>query len=552
MGLSLYQKKRNFQKTPEPKGKEKKRKGPLRFLVHKHSASHEHYDLRLEMDGVYKSWAVPKEPSLNPSLQRLAVFVEDHPIEYGEFEGIIPPGNYGAGTVMIWDEGTYEERIHNGKDSEKHLLDGLKKGKMTFILHGKKLRGEFALVRMKGSRNWLLIKKRDNYSVTGVTPLPEISVRTGRTMAEIAQKEDKVWKRETVQKKVAVPHRIRPMAPLHLAKLPDGEYLFDPFHGGLRLIAEKEKGTVKLYSKNFLSVEKDHKTVTLALKKIKEDFVFDGEVKDGKYHIFDVLYLGGKDFRNLPLEERKKALKAVSLTGVLVKEPGRTDPNFKTQDKWIAKSRESLYRSGPSRFWILMSKQLEIHPSQEKPQLTHPDKVFWPEEGITKKDLWDYYESISDYILPYLVDRPESMHRQPDGIQNEGFFHKDITSFIPRRIKTLRVSSGSSGKTIHYLLCNDKFSLLYMVNLGCIELNPWFSRKDSLESPDFSVVDLDPDTNSFDEVIELAKEVEKILKKRKIESFVKTSGASGLHIVIPLKEGLFEETQRTFALSRGG
>jgi bifunctional non-homologous end joining protein LigD len=169
MSLSVYKKKRRFDKTPEPKGKEKSSRGLLRFVIQKHDASHLHYDFRLEMDGVLKSWAVPKGPSLNPADKRLAMMVEDHPFEYRNFEGIIPEGNYGGGTVIVWDEGTYEPLESKGlnrKEQEKLLLKQLHEGNLKFILHGKKLNGEFALFLMKGrgERSWILMKKKDEFS----------------------------------------------------------------------------------------------------------------------------------------------------------------------------------------------------------------------------------------------------------------------------------------------------------------------------------------------------------------------------------------------------
>ena len=165
MSLSLYNKKRHFDKTAEPVGKEKSSKGLLRFVVQKHDASHLHYDFRLEMAGVLKSWAVPKGPSLNPADKRLAMMVEDHPFDYRDFEGIIPAGNYGGGTVIVWDEGTYEPLEEKGlsrKDQEKLLLKGLYSGNLKFILHGTKLKGEYALFQMKGrgERSWILVKKK--------------------------------------------------------------------------------------------------------------------------------------------------------------------------------------------------------------------------------------------------------------------------------------------------------------------------------------------------------------------------------------------------------
>jgi bifunctional non-homologous end joining protein LigD len=190
MALSLYKKKRSFKDTPEPSGG--KASGPaLRFVVQKHAASRLHYDFRLEMDGVLKSWAVPKGPSLNPADKRLAMMVEDHPYDYRSFEGIIPEGNYGAGTVIVWDEGTYEA-LEPGtkKEQEKILLKQLKAGSLKFSLHGSKLKGEFALVRLKNDEkgnSWLLIKHRDKYAKeTDVTKKTK-SVISKKTLEQVAK-----------------------------------------------------------------------------------------------------------------------------------------------------------------------------------------------------------------------------------------------------------------------------------------------------------------------------------------------------------------------------
>lgn len=200
MSLSLYKKKRSFTKTPEPSGKKKSSSAEgLHFVVQKHDASRLHYDFRLEMEGVLKSWAVPKGPSLNPEEKRLAMMVEDHPFDYRSFEGIIPEGNYGAGTVIVWDEGTYEplEPVESKiREQEQELLKQLKQGNLKFKLNGKKLRGEFALVHIKsGEKNaWLLIKKKDKYaSDTDVTKKIK-SVQSGKSIEQIAiSKNSRQW-----------------------------------------------------------------------------------------------------------------------------------------------------------------------------------------------------------------------------------------------------------------------------------------------------------------------------------------------------------------------
>jgi bifunctional non-homologous end joining protein LigD len=193
MSLTLYKKKRSFHETPEPAGKKKSTpKGGLKFVVQKHDASQLHYDFRLEMEGVLKSWAIPKGPSMNPQDKRLAMMVEDHPYDYRTFEGTIPEGNYGAGTVMVWDEGSYEALDHEEepvKNQEKTLLEELEKGDLKFVLHGQKLKGAFALVRMKGrgENTWLLIKKNDKEASAADITKKDRSVKTKRTLNQIAE-----------------------------------------------------------------------------------------------------------------------------------------------------------------------------------------------------------------------------------------------------------------------------------------------------------------------------------------------------------------------------
>ncbi len=194
MSLSLYKKKRHFDETPEPEGKEKSSKGTLKFVIQKHDASHLHYDFRLEMEGVLKSWAVPKGPSLNPADKRLAMMVEDHPYDYKNFEGVIPEGNYGGGTVIVWDEGTYEPLDAEGlsrKEQEKLLLKQLYSGSLKFIMHGEKLKGEFALFKLKGNergeKSWILMKKNDEYATEEDIKLQNRSVKSGKTLAQVAE-----------------------------------------------------------------------------------------------------------------------------------------------------------------------------------------------------------------------------------------------------------------------------------------------------------------------------------------------------------------------------
>jgi bifunctional non-homologous end joining protein LigD len=190
MGLKEYNKKRDFRKTSEPKGNMKSGKNLLHFVVQKHAARNLHYDFRLELDGVLKSWAVPKGPSLDPKIKRLAMHVEDHPYDYRTFEGTIPDGEYGAGEVIVWDEGTYHAiGTDDKKESEKILREGYEKGDFKFYLEGQKLKGEFVLVKMKnrGEKQWLLIKHKDKYVSTEDILQDERSVISDRTLEDVAK-----------------------------------------------------------------------------------------------------------------------------------------------------------------------------------------------------------------------------------------------------------------------------------------------------------------------------------------------------------------------------
>ena len=199
--LAEYKKKRKFDKTPEPGPKKKRTRSGRLFVIQKHRATQLHYDFRLEAEGVLKSWAVPKGPSLDPKVKRLAMQVEDHPVDYAKFEGVIPEGEYGGGTVMVWDYGTYEMQ------DQKDISEALSKGELKFSLNGKKLQGAWVLVRTRG-RQWLLIKHRDYYTTDEeVTELAPASILTRRTLAEIAEDEGGNVKKAATGDPKVIPRR---------------------------------------------------------------------------------------------------------------------------------------------------------------------------------------------------------------------------------------------------------------------------------------------------------------------------------------------------------
>ncbi len=351
--LKEYGAKRKFVETPEP------RPGPgppgdqLVFVVHKHAATRLHYDLRLEMEGVLKSWAVPRGPTLDPVVKRLAVRVEDHPLDYQDFEGIIPEGNYGAGSVIIWDRGTYRHPdAGDRKESEALLLEGLKKGNLKFILAGEKLKGEFALVKTaQDAKSWLLLKKKDSWATTGDILADKSSVASQKTLEELASTTPgkacreknlgQIRRREAMEgydlgeaPAAAMPYRVKPMLAT-LAKEPfdHPDWVFEVKWDGYRAIAEIKDSKVALYSRNLLSLKQKFAPIAESLQTLPFEAVLDGEIvvvneqgqadfqllqnyqKSGKgfliYYVFDLLYFNGCDLTNLPLLKRKELLKKI-------------------------------------------------------------------------------------------------------------------------------------------------------------------------------------------------------------------------------------------------
>jgi bifunctional non-homologous end joining protein LigD len=407
--LEQYRGKRRFQETPEPKGAKGKSRSGRSFVVQMHKARRLHYDFRLELDGVLKSWAVPKGPCLDPYEKRLAVHVEDHPIEYGDFEGVIPPGQYGAGTVVLWDRGIWTPV------EDPH--EGYRQGKLKFRLDGEKLQGGWTLVRMRGREgekadNWLLIKERDEsarslaeYDI--LDDRPE-SVASGKTSGQIAAAPERAWsksgetkvKRKSPKKKAsrrgtikgarkaALPEKLKPQMCNLAGAAPEGErWLHEIKLDGYRLLLRVEKGKARLITRNQLDWTHRFPELAAAAADLPvREALLDGEVvallaggvssfqalqealssgETGKlvYYAFDVLHLDGYDLTQLPLEERKKHL------ADLLKEPHDariqyldhiegSGPEFFRQscqmglEGIISKVRDRPYRGERSKDWL--------------------------------------------------------------------------------------------------------------------------------------------------------------------------------------------------------
>src|SRR6476659_7928283 len=302
--LAEYRRKRDFSRTREPSGERTAspaKAGRLRFVIQKHAASHLHFDLRLELDGVMKSWAVPKGPSTDPSVKRLSMQVEDHPIDYNTFEGTIPKGEYGGGTVMLWDRGTYAPDESSG-DDEPDVREMYRRGNLKITFFGERMRGSYALVRMKYSRDgqssampqWLLIKHRDDFASTDDIIADNMtSVDTGRTMEEIASGKSKVWHSNRGSSKTkATPMKAKPAAepvpdlePMYASigtEIPGEGWTFEPKYDGIRVLAFATPGDVRLITRNGKDKSQQFPEIAEALKSIstkkKKSFVVDGEI----------------------------------------------------------------------------------------------------------------------------------------------------------------------------------------------------------------------------------------------------------------------------------
>lgn len=446
MSLSEYHRKRRFDRTPEPTGAERASAGRC-FVVQKHAARNLHYDFRLELDGVLKSWAVPKGPCLDPSVKRLAMQVEDHPVEYGSFEGVIPAGEYGGGTVMLWDRGVWEPI---GDADEGYRL-----GKLKFTLHGEKLRGGWMLIRTHGQarpgredRQWLLFKERDDEArpLSAGDILEEMprSVSTGRTLPEIAADRDWVWGEapKAARKRKASASGSEPATGRRVAA-----------HGNIAAIAS--------------TMERASPPAT-ALRK-------------------------GKAMTKPTKAEKAPKVASPSVNG-----------EYDTAQQHFAGVR-----------------------------LTNPAKVLYPEEGITKLELAQYYRSVADWMLPHVVNRPLVLVRCPDGRHQDSFYQKHAGAGWPPALRQVPIREKS--KTERYVLVEDVAGLISLAQIGALEVHAWGSRIDNLERPDRLIFDLDPDPGvAWDFVVRTAREVRVFLQELGLESFVKTTGGKGLHVILPI------------------
>ncbi|HEY4953466.1 MAG TPA: DNA ligase D [Gemmatimonadaceae bacterium] len=735
--LSSYRAKRDPDRSPEPVGTVSPVPGNL-FVVHKHAARQLHFDLRLEMDGVLRSWAVPKGPSYDMADKRLAVKVEDHPLEYGDFEGIIPAGNYGAGGVIVWDRGEWVPL--------EDWRTGLEKGKLLFELKGYKLHGKWTLVKIKKSeKDWLLIKERDAYVKQPGDVFPEESVLSGLTVEEVKAGEAPGSQlRKAIEASGAPRTRVDPKTvdamnaePADDAFTRDG-WIFELKLDGYRLIASKSHGEALLLTRNGNDYTGVFPEIARAVKALPVDeCIIDGEVvvSDPKglpsfallqrrgrlssaidikraavelpatFFAFDLLAFEDFDLRPLPLLKRKEFLaEVVPKIGPLraLDHVEREGDAFLAQvaemglEGVIAKKADAPYHGGRSSQWLKIKREktgdfvivgftepkrsrahigalqladmvdgtlvyagragtgfndalltelkamldpivrrdapcagpcvapgTEPLPSESIPEtstttwvdpvyvcevrfrewtpdgllrhpafmrlrndknphecerqgwhsvaepaaspvvaadppppppkpavqktvnFSNPKKVYWPADGYTKGDMIEYYRAVAPWLLPYLRNRPVVLTRFPDGIDGKSFYQKDAPEFAPEWMRTVSIWSNDTQRDIRYFVCDDVESILYIANSGSIPLHIWNSRVGSLELPDWCVIDLDPKEAPFSDVIRTALVLRRICEAAGLPSYVKTTGKTGLHILLPLGRQFTYELSRT-------
>ena len=750
---SEYTRKRNFAITSEPaeskrKGKGKSQPGALGFVIQKHDARNLHYDFRLELDGTLKSWAVPKGPSLDPTQKRLAVHVEDHPLDYAGFEGSIPQGQYGGGDVIVWDRGVWQPH----GDPQKTYAEG----KLKFTLVGEKLSGDWALVRtrLKGSgskEQWLLIKEKDDiarpaaeYDITQEQPQSVISgahvgeerstpkksaasAANGKAKASTSKsKAPKPAAKPTRRKaKSAFPDTLSPQLATLVEAPPAGDWLYEIKFDGYRMLTRIEGDDVRLFTRNGHDWTERLPELVKVLKGMKlRDSWFDGEVvvldeqglpdfqglqnafdagnsKDILYYLFDMPFLSAEDLREVPLEQRRDALKhvvdaqksrllrysdafqaghqdivasaaAMGLEGVIGKRAGSAyvskrnadwiklkcrlrqefvvvgytapqgsrsafgalllavnagedglvyagrvgtgftevsleqlhkqlkklqrkdsplakklsasqargvqwvEPKLVCETEFAQWTREGIVRQAafvglrndkPAKDVVREDAQPAKVASQTPtktaaPQarkkaaqgkvdvagtgVSHPDRIIDSKTGTSKIELAQFYESIADWILPYLNKRPVALLRCPEGIDGEQFFQKHAEHLAIPHIRQLDRALDPGHAALMEI--DSLPALIGAAQMGAIELHTWGATRDRIETPDHFVLDLDPDPAlPWRSMIEATQMVLAVLEELGLEAFLKTSGGKGMHIIVPLARQADWDTVKAFA-----
>jgi bifunctional non-homologous end joining protein LigD len=524
--LEEYRRKRDPRRTPEPVPETDPDPGAgpgTRFVIQEHHARALHWDVRLERDGVLASWAVPRGLPAEPGTLRLAVRTEDHPIEYLEFSGEIPRGEYGGGTMTVWDAGTYDTDKWTDRE-------------VAVVLHGRRARGRYVFVRTDSARRdgWLLRRSDPGRSDPGRPggPAPQ-----GHT---------------------PLPRDARPVQPIP-GSLPRAEdrWLQVGF-GGTRVVVRVDGGRVRLTDAAGAPVEADLRALGAALG--VTPVLLDAELAGGNLWIGDVLHLDGADTRALPFRERRALLERLPLAG-----PGfRLAPVFpgggpevlaaaaqQGLPGVVAKRADSAY----GQDWVEVATEPPPAPRSRPPtqvaraRLTNPDKVLYPRTGTTKADVAAYYRAVADAMLPHLRDRPVTTVRWPDGVDRPSFFEKDVSRHAPPWIRTVKIDTPGSGRgSAHarFPLVDDVEGLVWAANLAALELHvpQWrVGPRGGRQRPDLLVFDLDPgEGTTVVDCARVAVRIAELLADDGLTALPRTSGGTGMQLYLPVSVSRDERT----------
>ncbi len=553
-GLSEYERKRDFGKTAEPAPRKGggKRKGAPRFVVQQHDATRLHWDLRLEHDGVGVSWAVPNGIPRDPSENRKAVHTEDHPLEYMTFEGEIPKGEYGAGTIEIWDSGTYE--LEKWRDDE-----------IIFSFQGKRLRGRYVLFQAGSAKDWMI--HRMDPAEGNPDPYPD-PLQPMLANESVLPSSTRGWAAELAWGGVRAIARCRPgRLDLRDADLTDIGARWPEVHRLSRQIGAHDAvldGEIVVFD------EAGRPDRELLARRDKGGS--DGAIRrramenPATYVIFDLLFLDGEDLTDTPYKRRRELLAGLELEGEAWRVPASATSKIKELlaaaagqgvDGLVVKKQSSLYAPGRRTGEWLRVRGEETAPTptkgitaaaepidKSKARLRVEDreltvsnltKVLYPATGFTKGDLIDAYADLAEVLLPHLRGRPVTMKRYPDGVEGKFFYEKRSPKHRPDWVATARVWSESHEAEIDYTLIEDLPTLVWSANLANIELHTSLARVDDLDRPDSLVFDLDPGAPA--DVVDCARvalRLRAFFAQLGLDSYVKTSGSKGIHLHVPL------------------
>lgn len=591
MPLEEYRRKRSFDKTSEPRAEAASASSGRRFCLQSHDASRLHYDFRLELNGVLKSWAVPKGPSLKPGEKRLAVPTEDHPLSYLTWEGTIPAGQYGGGVVMVFDLGDWEPL--EDRDPEQSLSQG----ELKIRLWGQKLQGDWTMVRTQ-KNSWLWLKKHDAWVDDDWSPEEHLwSAVSGRSFGEVERGLGAPAPRASFPKgafKAPLPLEVQPMLASLSSPFSDPDWLFEVKWDGIRALAFCQEQSPRLTNRAGHSLTESFPELKYLRSRFQANsFIADGELvvlddqgrpeytkivqklkapgarsiarlsraSPAVYYVFDLLYLDGRDLRGLSLEKRRQLLASilredsrVRLSETVVGEGEALYAAAVEQglEGLVAKNRQSTYQAGRSSQWLEIKSRSGREREEEPVAVTrdfrevdgrqvpfsNPHKVLFPQKGYDKARLAEYYEQVAPLILPHLADRPLSLRRFPDGVEGPEFFQKHPGSGVPDWVRREETEHGEA------LMVDDRATLSVLSNLAAIELHVTLSRYPELKVPDGLVIDFDPQSLGFSEVKKVVISAGKLLSELRWTAYLKTSGGRGLHVFIPVAPGYtFEQTR---------